>query len=117
MPGWLMSLPWEGEGQKQRRVLLHGYGGGGGSEAFPEGPGSGNPYSADIAMPTGEVSPAETRQDPQGYRQSGDTSVRKGENHFILLVDSLKHGKLNDELLFVMITCGSEKEACCQFWQ
>ena len=88
-----------------------------GSEAFPEGPGSGNPYSADIAMPTGEVSPAETRQDPQGYRQSGDTSVRKGEIHFILLVDSLKHGKLNDELLFVMITCGSEKEACCQLWQ
>lgn len=23
-----MSLPWEREGQKQRRVLLHGYGGG-----------------------------------------------------------------------------------------
>ena len=25
-----MPLPWEGKGQQQRRVLLHGYGGGGG---------------------------------------------------------------------------------------
>ena len=112
-----MPLPWEGEGQQQRRVLLHGYGGGGGSEVFPEGPGSGNPYSADTAMPTGEVSPAETRHHPQGYRQSGDTSVRKGEIYFPLLVDYLKWGKLNNELLFVMITSGSEKEVHSQFCQ
>ena len=111
-----MPLPWEGKGQKQRRVLLHGYGGGGGSEAFPEGPGSGNPYSADIAVPAGEVSPVETRQDPQSYRPSGDTSVMKGEIHFLLLEDYLKRGKLN-KLLFVMITCGSEKEVHCQFCQ
>ena len=78
MSGWLMPLPWEGEGQQQRRVLLHGYGGGGGSEAFPEGPGSEKPYSADIDVPTGEVSPAETRQDPRSYRRSGNKSVRKG---------------------------------------
>ena len=87
-----------------------------GSDAFPEGPGSGNPYSADIAVPAGEVSPVETRQDPQSYRPPGDTSVMKGEIHFLLLEDYLKRGKLN-KLLFVMITCGSEKEVHCQFCQ
>lgn len=88
-----------------------------GSEAFPEGPGSGKSYSADIDVRAGEVSPAETRHDPQGYRQSGDTSVRKGEIHFPLLVGYLKCGKLNNELLFVMITSGSEKEVHSQFCQ
>ena len=87
-----------------------------GSEAFPEGPGSGKSYSADTDVRAGEVSPAETRQDPQSYRRSGDKSVRKGEIHFMLLVDYLKCGKLN-ELLFVMITSGSEKEVRCQFFQ
>lgn len=49
----------------------------GGQRGFPRRTRVRNPYSADIAMPTGEVSPAETRQDPQGYRRSGYTSVRR----------------------------------------
>ena len=87
-----------------------------GVRGFPRRTRVGNPYSADISVPTGEVSPAETRHDPQGYRRSGDTSIMKGEIHFLLLEDYLKRGKLN-KLLFVMITCGSEKEVCCQFCQ
>ena len=40
-----------------------------------------------------------------------------GEIHFPLFVDYLKCRKLNKELLFVMITAGSEKEVHCQFCQ
>ena len=113
MSGCLMPLPWEGEGQQQRTVLLHGYGGGGGQRLSQKDQG----WKSLLCRCSHAHWRGQPGWEPQGYRRSGSTSVMTGEIHFPLFVDYLKCRKLNKELLFVMITSGSEKEVCCQFCQ